>query len=486
MSDLIGCCGGYHRKPYIFIANLTGFVISMFLMYRGDTIYMDKKVFIMMLIGINISWAFMDVNYDACIVENIRDKQENKRSTYFNYIQYIRLTGSLVGNTLGPYLWDLVDSRGIFLINSIIFLVGGLLAIFFTDYPRSNILSNFNTPNFQDVDIAIQGSDQFSSIIEQDVNGKTIKETKKRNERLTLCYLLKITKNVLNLREIKTILCYNFITGLFPGTGLVMFYYLVNKLGCPPSVFSIYGILTVVARLLATTIYTRFCMGFNMKKMFLKLQVVSFLNSIITVCISISIIKYTFPVVEYEVMTTLVQSSDSYYIPTTSNLFLFLHEKSSMNYTELGPLIERIGVPTYWAYGFYLVGAAITSNIKFYPMIYITSISCERAVEGSVMSVILSIISISYGIKYFTESVIMKNLGITLDNFDKIYIIALLACFCEFIGFFVIYFLIPAKSTKQIEEDFIKEKESLILANSEESLQTLNNNNNNNEDEVVL
>lgn len=482
ISDLIGCCGGYHRKPYILISNICGFIISMLLMYRGDTVHMDKQVFVSLLIGINTAFSFMDVSYDASIVEDIRDSTTEKRPYYFNRVQYIRLTGSLFGNTLGPFLWGFIKSKGIFLINSVVFLIGAILSFIFLDYPRSNILSNYNTPDLREVDLPIQGSDDFVVIMEQSVDGTITKQTAKVTERLTIWYLLKVIKKVLSINEIKRFIIYNFISGMFPGTGLVMFYYLSARLGFSADVFAVYGILTTLARMLGTKFYSFFLMGYNMRSIFINIQLITVCLGFIPLILSGWINGYTFPEVEYEVMTTLVQSSDSYYIPTTSNLFLFLHEKANMNITSSQPLIDLIGIPSKWAYGFYLVFTAFISNIKFYPMMYITSISCERAVEGSVISVIMSIIAISYGIKYCTESFLMKSLSISLQNFDGLVRMAFISCMCDIIGFYVVWYIVPNKTAYIIEDNLIKEKQSLKFAREAE--QTLNNNND--EDEVVL
>jgi len=136
-SDLVGF-RGYHRKPYMVIANTAAFVFSMCLTIP----HLPLSSYIALLTLTSISICVADVNYDACMVEDVRGS--NGKQTMLTRIQLVRAFGGLVGNVTGPLVWPYIDSYGVFEVSAFISGFAALIsAIVFIDYKREeNVVSN--------------------------------------------------------------------------------------------------------------------------------------------------------------------------------------------------------------------------------------------------------------------------------------------------------------------------------------------------------
>ncbi len=439
-SDLVGF-RGYHRKPHIIAANFVAIIMCFVL----SSEMIKETDYIIGLFVLNVCICTMDVNYDGCMVEDMRDSEDKEKT--MTRIQLIRAFGDICGNIFGPLLWKKYGSSGVYMTTAIISVLSLVCAIRFTDYPRDDKIKNTYSVGNTELDLQTHGNAAVSTF---DITTNEFVPEKK--QKITLCYLLCTIGKTLSNSSLRNLLFFNFLINLSPSTSLTMFYYLKDELGITPTYMSILGGMVSSSRILAILLFV------YLRKT--KMRLLYIYTSLLTVFVSL------FPLfISMKVPEVFVDNSTIYDDEDIVGISLRLYTLA--NHTI--PVTDLFGLGSFWCYSGSEVLTIFADVIRDLPPTIIAAAICDKVVDASAFSTVTSLLNIFSGLKGVIESAINSLLGLNHQHYDNLPILILIAMICEVIGLSLSCCVIPNLSMEDVTDpkDTFDKLETVETTNEE-------------------
>lgn len=193
-----------------------------------------------------------------------------------------------------------------------------------------------------------------------------------------------------------------FLVLLTPSIDSVMFSYQVSKLNFGPVFMSYIMVATYVVNILAVFIYRKFLVNTNLKK-------------IITV--------------------------------TTIWFSLF----NALRLLIIFGINEKVGISNHVFFTIIECLYSFANEIHLMPIMIMACRVCPKNMEATVFEMIMSIVNLGYLVSYQSGGFLAEGLGITVDNFDNLWIQVLVSSVFPWLVLWVVMF-VPSDFAQQVEK----------------------------------
>ncbi len=440
--DLYGI-GGYHRRPYIIISNFFAAIATLIL----ATPNISASGYVFFLSAFNFFICIADVNYDACIIEDGREEDNDKRGKLQSKMWAWRYFGCMLGDTCGPLMWKDIKSEGVYAILSATCtcsLIGGI--VLKDRQRRGRILNTKESTSNTTLDYSYTEDVVMEQVTEE---GNPVFKTLTQSP--NLAYLWSLVMLTLTNPVLKKLLMFNVLASLLPNAGFALFYYLTDAMGFTPRQMALLGFISGFGRLVGINIYTCFNQS-NIRQIYVVVGILSVFVTIfpILLAIQVPIIPVLIPMqVPVNNQTDLgnvtiwkqimVNDSDVY---TNTGEYLLKNQTV--------PISDMLGLDRFWcALSDDTIGQ-ILDEIRNMPLLSIATITCKALVEASAYSTLLSLLNATSGLRRLIDSLVMQALGIDHNRFENLWLLILICSLAEIFSVVLAYWYVPSTTLKKV------------------------------------
>lgn len=398
LSDLYSV-NGLKRKPYMIIANMAVAIFAILVSQNFEKV----PGYVLCLFFYNIFLCFADVNYDACVVEETKDEDDQSKGWLQVRVWMSRDLGCLLGGFFGSVGWKYLGSENIYLIIACISFCAAMLGVLYKEK---------NTAKWSAID---DNKSEDPALMHLDCLE-------------TFKYKMSLVFESMSHPVYFRLLIFIYVIQLFPTLSLPMFYYLIGPMGYTPQTMANLSLIAGLGRFVGVFIFTLL-----KHKPYSVIYILAGLLSLIGSCLPLfNIIRFS------------EEQARSYLHINNTYLYQNLTENATL------PLSELIGLDSF---GFAAVEGFIgevVNQLRYMPLITLTSLLCKNTIEATFPAFVFSSINIIACLRKAVNGGILQELNITYQDFSSFYI---LSCIC--IGFDMLSFIITLCVVPNVTVQFI-------------------------------
>ncbi len=445
--DLYGF-GGYHRRPYIIFSNF--FCALMAAILSAPNI--SEPGYITLLFLFNFFICIADVNYDACIIEDGRNEENDKKGKLQIQMWSFRYLGTMIGEMGGPLLWEAIKSEGVYGVLSALCIVAILLGVILKDRPRRSYILN-TRESISNTTLDYSNKEEITPV------SLTEQGQPKYEEKIQIAdikYLWTLVMLTLTNPTLKQLLLFNLIISLMPNAGFALFYYLTDELKFNTTQMAWLGFIAGAGRLIGINIYSLFNQN-NIRCVYSVVGILSIFVTIFPILLAIRVpVNYTLNEMSF---FRNVSSWDPIQIGNNTQFF----NNNTNEYilqNDTVPLSDLFGFDRFWCALSDDTLGQIFDEIRNMPLLTIASITCKALVEASAYSTLLSLLNATSGLRRLVDSAFTGILNIDHGKFENLWILILICSIAEIISVVLALVFVPSITLKDVAEE-IKEREDI-------------------------